>query len=186
MKRLRMNLVAVFCSAVILFMVSGPAFAVGVLTPNAADPTFTMTEKAVESAEKVMVNGDIVFTISGGPIAILDLLSICITANGVTASTAQWQTAPTVGTATVFSGATATLASATAGTSFRLAPTALSTAPPIVTAANGGALQLGTNVANLIIVGAGTIKLVIGTGSTTGTWKHYLTYRPLSPQASVQ
>ena len=143
-------------------------------------------EMAVESAAKTMVNGDIVFTITGGPIKIVELLSICITANDGTASTAQWQTAPTVGTATAFSGATAVLTSATAGTSFRLAPTALSTAPPIIAASAGGALQLGTNVANQITVGAGTIKLVIGTGSTTGTWKHYLRYKPLSPFVTVK
>ena len=161
------------------------AHAIGVLTPAAGDATFMVSERAIESNAKTMVNGDIVFTVSGGPIQIVDLVSICITANDTTASTAQWQTAPTVGSATVFSGATASLISATAGTSFRLAPTALSTAPPIVTAANGGALQLGTNVANKITVGAGTIKLVIGTGSTTGTWKHYLRYKPLSPASTV-
>jgi len=31
----------------------------------------------------------------------------------------------------------------------------------------------------------GTIKLVIAVGSTTGTWKHYLRYKPLSPSSTV-
>lgn len=141
-------------------------------------------EKAVASATAVMVNGDIVFTIANGPIIIIDLLSECITANNGTASTMQWQSAPTVGSAATISGASASLASATAGSTVRLAPTALSTAPTLVAAASGG-VQLGTNVANLITVQPGTLKLVIATGSTTGTWKHYLRYQPLATGVTV-
>lgn len=160
------------------------AHAIGVLTPAAGDATFMVAERAIESGIKTMVNADIVFAITGGPIQIVDLVSVCVTANDATASTMQWQSVPTVGTATTFSGASATLASATAGTTVRLAPTALSTAPVIVAAAAGG-VQLGTNVANFIDVKEGTIKLVIGVGSTTGTWKHYLRYKPLSPSSTV-
>jgi hypothetical protein len=96
----------------------------------------------------------------------------------------QWQSNPTVGSAATISGASASLASATAGTTARLAPTALSTAPVLATAANGG-VQLGTNVANTITVQPGTLKLVIATGSTTGTWKHRMRYRPLDPAVTV-
>ena len=160
------------------------SWAVGVLTPAAGDATFMVAERAVETTAAVMVNAATVFTIAGGPIQIIDLVSICVTANDATASTLQWQSVPTVGTATTFSGASATLASATAGTTVRLAPTALSTAPVIVAAAAGG-VQLGTNVANSIDVKDGTIKLVIGVGSTTGTWKHVLRYKPLSPSSTV-
>lgn len=143
-----------------------------------------IADKATESATAVMTNGMTVFTVAGGPIAVIDILSVCVTANDATASTMQWQSVPTVGTATTFSGASATLASATAGTTVRLAPTALSTAPVIVAASAGG-VQLGTNVANSIIVKDGTIKLVIGVGSTTGTWKHMIRYVPISPLAVV-
>jgi|CXWL01.1.fsa_nt_gi hypothetical protein len=160
------------------------SWAVGVLAPAAGDATFMVAERAVESSTAVMVNANTVFTISGGPIQIVDLVSICVTANDGTASTMQWQSVPTVGTATTFSGASASLASATAGTTVRLAPTALSTAPVIVAAASGG-VQLGTNVANHIDVKDGTLKLVIGVGSTTGTWKHILRYKPLSPSSTV-
>lgn len=141
-------------------------------------------EKSVVKAAATMVNGQTVFTIAGGPILIEELLSECITANDTTASTMQWQSVPTVGSAATISGATASLASATAGTTIRLSPTALTTAPAIVTAANGG-VQLGTNVANRVTVQPGTLKLVIGVGSTTGTWKHYLRYRPLATQVTV-
>lgn len=139
---------------------------------------------SVATAAKVMVNADVVFTITNGPVLIDEIISICIAANNGAASTMQWQSAPTVGSAATISGASASLASATAGTSVRLSPTALSTAPVIVAASAGG-VQLGTNVSNRIIIMAGTIKLVIGVGSTTGTWQHYLRYYPLAPGVTV-
>lgn len=136
------------------------------------------------SATATMVNAQTAFTIAGGPVAILDLISECITTNDITASTLQWQSNPTVGTATTISGATTTLASIAAGATIRLAPTLLSTAPVIALAAAGG-VQLGTNVSNWISIQPGTLKMVIGVGSTTGTWKHYLTYIPMAPGATV-
>lgn len=143
-----------------------------------------VADKAVASATAVMVNGDTVFTIANGPIIIDELVSECITANNGTASTMQWQSNPTVGSATAISGASASLASVAAGATVRLAPTALSTAPVVSLAAAGG-VQLGTNVANKITIQPGTLKLVIGTGSTTGTWKHFMRYRPLSTNVTV-
>lgn len=177
------RLISAFCLFVALIG-PAPTWALGVLDPSAGDPTYSLTERVIETSVKTMVNGDTVFTISGGPIQIVDLVSICVTANDATASTMQWQSVPTVGSAATISGASATLASATAGTTVRLAPTALSTAPVIVAAASGG-VQLGTNVANFIDVKDGTLKLVIGVGSTTGTWKHLLRYKPLSPSSTV-
>jgi hypothetical protein len=159
-------------------------WAVGTPTPAASDASLMVSERAVESSTAVMVNANTVFTITGGPIQILELLSVCVTANDATASTMQWQSVPTVGSAQTFSGASASLASVTAGSTYLLTPTALTTAPTPITAAAGG-VQLGANLANRIIVKDGTIKLVIGVGSTTGTWKHYLRYRPLAPSATV-
>lgn len=143
--------------------------------------------RLAESSEKVMVNADVIFTVSGGPVAILDILSVCVTADDTTASTMQYQSNPTIGTAATISGASTTLATAaigTAGATVRLAPTALSTAP-VISASTAGGIQLGTNVDNNIVVPAGTISLVIGVGSTTGTWKHYLRYVPLKVGAYV-
>lgn len=140
--------------------------------------------KPAETATKVIVNADILFTVSGGPVAIEIYEAECITANDITASTLQLQSVPTVGTATTITGASTSLASATAGTTVLMNPTALSTAPTIVAAAAGG-VQLGANVANRIIVQPGTIKAVVGIGSTTGTWKHRLVYTPLSPNSFV-
>lgn len=151
---------------------------------NLISASAASTEASVSSATAVMVNGNTVFTISNGPIVIVDLISECITTNDATASTMQWQSAPTVGSAATISGASAALTSVAAGATVRLAPTALSTAPVVALAAAGG-VQLGTNVANRITVQPGTLKLVIGVGSTTGTWKHFLRYIPLTTTVTV-
>lgn len=141
-------------------------------------------EKQIDTGATVMVNGNTAFTITGGPIRIEELFSICVSANGATASTLQWSSTPTVGSAKTFSGASASLANATAGTVVRLNATALTTAPDIVTAASGGVV-LGANVSNRIIVKEGIITMVIGVGSTTGTFKHCLRYTPLANGVQV-
>ena len=133
---------------------------------------------------KVMVNGDVIFTITGGPIAIVDLIAVCVTANGAVASTMQWQSVPTVGTATTFSAASGSLLSATAGTTVRIVQTALNSVPLIVAASAGG-VQLGTNVANRIMIKEGTVNLVIGVGSTTGLWYHAIRYQPLTTDSII-
>lgn len=138
-----------------------------------------LLEVCIETPAKTMVNNDILFTILGGPIQIWSLHSECITANNTNASTLQYRSSPTVGTVTTISGATTTLASIAAGATIILTPTALTTAPTISLAAAGG-VQLGLVAQNKIIVNPGTINLVIGTASTTGTWKHFLRYKPLA------
>ena len=129
----------------------------------------------------VMTNGLALFTIAGGPIEIVSLISICDTANSATASTLQYSSTGTLGTTTqTISGASASLASATAGTTVMLQGTALSTAPLV----NANAANIQAN-ASSIIVPAGSITAVVGTGSTTGTWTHYLRYRPLAKGVTV-
>lgn len=140
---------------------------------------------AAQSAVKTMVNGDTIFTITGGPIQIVNLVSTCITANNGTASTLQYSSTPTYGSPATISAASATLASASIGTTAILTPTALSTAPTIVTGANGG-VQLGLVAQNHITILEGIITVVIGVGSTTGTWRHSLVYLPMSPNVIVQ
>jgi len=140
-----------------------------------------LQEGVVTSATAVMVNGNTLFTVTGGWIQVISLVSECMTANGATASTLQYSATPTVGTATTFSGASASLANAAAGASVSLVGTALATAPTLN--ANGPGLGMTTNGG--IIVPAGTITAVIGVGSTTGTWRHMLRYRPLNKGVSV-
>lgn len=130
-------------------------------------------EKSIERAAAVMVSGADIFTVTGGPIEILALGAICVTANDGTASTLQYRADGTDGSATTITGASASLASAAAGTIVAAVPGTLATAPAVY--ANG----VGINGTVGIIVPAGIIEIVIGTGSTTGTWKHFMRYRPL-------
>lgn len=143
-----------------------------------------ITLGSAQTAPKAMVNGDVLFTIAGGPIQILNLMSTCITANDTTASTLQFNSTPNYGSAKTFSAASATLASATIGTTVLLTPTALTTAPTIITGANGG-VQLGLVAQNHITILEGTITIVIGVGSTTGTWRHSIVYLPMAPGVTI-
>jgi len=53
---------------------------------------------------------------------------------------------------------------------------------PIVNASGAGIQATG---ATNIYVPAGTITIVVGVGSTTGTWRHLLRYRPLAKGITV-
>lgn len=138
--------------------------------------------KVAVSNAAVLVNGTTIFTISGGPIHITELISECITANDTTASTLRWSADGTLGSATTFTGASASLASAVAGTFLICDFTALTTAPAIVVPGVG----LASVKTNGIIVPAGIITTTIGTGSSTGTWRHYMRYQPMKPGVRVR
>ena len=138
-----------------------------------------LDDNPVVSATAVMVNGNTIFTATGD-VTVHDLVSVCVTANNATASTLQYQIVPTIGTSTTISGATTTLASVAAGTIVTLAGDALATAPII--SPNGVGLS---QAARGVHFPAGTLKIVIGVGSTTGTWKHYLRYSPFQAGATV-
>ena len=127
----------------------------------------------------VMSNGLAIFQATND-VQILSLLSECVTANNATASTLQYQVAPIVGGTPTISGASASLANAAAGTSVTLDGTALTTAPNINVAGVGlGQTSRGINFPQ------GNMNIVVGTGPTTGTWRHYIRYRPLVPGATV-
>lgn len=139
-----------------------------------------LQERVALKSAAVMTNGLTLFTVAGGPIEIMALVSICATANDATASTLQYSVTPTVGSAQTISGASASLANATAGASVTLAGTALATAA--LYNANGPNLIANPGT---IMAPAGTITAVIGTGSTTGTWTHYIRYKPLAVGVTV-
>lgn len=145
-----------------------------------AIPSPTTSDSVVATSAAIISNALALFNIVGGPIQILSLLSICQTADDTTASTLQYESTGTLGATTqTISGASASLASATAGTSVIFEGTALSTAPLVN--ANGANIVANSN----LVVPAGTITAVVGVGSTTGTWKHFLAYRPLAPGVVV-
>lgn len=138
-----------------------------------------LQERVVASATAVMVNSDVLFTITGGPILVEGLVSICITNNDATASTVLYQSSPTVGSAQSLAAASASLASKLAGTSLSLLGTGYATPVEV----NNQGANLGMTAP--MVVPAGTIIVQVGVGSTTGTWKHYLRYRPLAVGVSV-
>lgn len=139
-------------------------------------------DRAVATGAAVLATGTTVFTIVGGPIHIFNLLSICQVASDSTAATLQWSADGTQGAAATFTGASASRANQAVGDMIVCNFTALSTAPDLV--ANG--VGLGPVLARGIIVPAGIITSTIGSGPTvTGTYKHFLRYRPLGPGVTV-
>lgn len=136
-------------------------------------------EKFAVSGAAVMVNGDTIFTVTGGPVLVMGLVSVCVTNNDGTGSTLQYRSVPTSGSAQTISNASSSLANAVAGASVSLLGTALTTAANL----NANGANLGMTAP--MFVPAGTIRIVIGTGSTTGTWRHYLRYQPLASGVSV-
>jgi len=136
-------------------------------------------QTSATSLVKAMVNGDTIFTLVGD-VQLLNLVSECVTDNDSTASTIQYSSIPTIGTATTISGASTSLASVTAGCVVTLPGDSFLTAPII--SPSGVALS---QTARGIYAPAGLIKIVIGVGSTTGTWRHYLRYFPLEDGAYV-
>lgn len=126
-----------------------------------------------------LVNGTTLFTVEGGPIIIDEILAICVIANDATASTLQFSADGTDGAATTISGASASLANAAAGTIVATVPGTLATAPAVYANGVGIAGTVG------IVVPAGIITSVVGVGSTTGTWKVTMRYRPLAASVRV-
>lgn len=141
--------------------------------------TLDQSMRSIYRAAAVMTNGTTIFSITGGPILIVQIGCVCITANDATASTLQYSADGTDGAATTITGASATLASAAAGTIVAAVPGTLATAPAIY--ANGVGIAGTVN----IIVPAGIITTVVGVGSTTGTWRQFMRYMPLAPGVTV-
>jgi hypothetical protein len=138
------------------------------------------SEKAIATvAAQTWVNGKDVFRITGGPIEVRSLVAVCVTANDTTASLVSWQADGTDGSAVAISGASLTIASAAAGAVVSALFTATSTATAIY--ASGVGISRAATTAAGMIVPAGIIEQVVATGSTTGTWRHYMRYRPLGP-----
>ena len=133
----------------------------------------------VKKEAATLVNGTTIFTITGGPILILELIAVCVTANDNTASTLKFQADGTDGAATDICAASAALTSAAAGTIVATVPGTLATAMAIYT--NG----VGVAETVSVIVPAGIITTVVGVGSTTGTWSIHMRYLPLSPSVTV-
>jgi hypothetical protein len=108
------------------------------------------------------------------------LYSYCNTVCDATAATLQWSADGDVGAAATFTGASASLASFAAGGVVACNFVALTTAP-IITGTAGVTLKSTAG----IIVPAGIITIVVGSGPTTGTFLHYLRFTPMSTSSNV-
>lgn len=140
-------------------------------------------DRAVESATVALVDGTVIFTVSGGPVDILALRGTMVTDNSSLAATLAYKFTPTVGSGQNISGASAALSNVLAGGTIDLVPTALTTAPLVTLAGSGGlAVQ---SVLNKVRVPPGTLSAVFATSSVTGTMKHNMRYTPLAPDAEV-
>jgi hypothetical protein len=134
-----------------------------------------------QTTAAVMTNGLSIFNTTGD-ILVFALLSECYTANGATASTLQYtSTNNTTSTTGNMSGASASLANAAQGVVVTAQLGAITNAPTVSSAAGVGVFPWGA----VRLPGNSTIKLVIGTGSTTGTWAHYIHWQPLQDGALV-
>ena len=143
---------------------------------------YDQQEKAVSGSTAVMVNGDTLFTIANGPIEVVSLVSVCVAdATESTASTLQYSHNPTAGAAATFSGASASLETVDGGASVVLQGTTLATAPLVNVSGAGINASGGISV----ILQPGIVTAVIGVGTTTSTWTHYLRYKPLARGVTV-
>ena len=139
------------------------------------------SDNLVTTSNKVMVTGDAIFHVSAD-ILIYALVSECYSANNSVASTLQWA-ANNLGTTTIqtLSNASSSLANVGVGVSLMLNLGAVTNAPVVTNASGAGSLPWGT----IRVAGGSDITTIIGVGSTTGTWKHYLRYVPLEQGAVV-
>ena len=159
----------------------GSAVAVGPgFTPaaSAALPAFGPVKTAA-----VMVSGNTLFTVAGGPIRVESLFSLCITANGATASTVAYNSVPTIGTSTAIATASASIANAAAGATITaVGSSAAGVAQAAVYNANGPGFF---GIPSSVLVPVGTITITVAVGSTTGTWQHFIRYVPLAAGVTV-
>jgi hypothetical protein len=138
---------------------------------------------AISTNVGVLATGATIFTIAGGPIELIGLFSMCTTGGDSTAATLLYTTTPTGLGAVAISAASASIANAPVNATIVWNGTTLATAA--VYAAAGTGLVSNGSVATVIIP-PGTIKITIGSGPTvTGTWNHYIRYRPLGPSVTV-
>lgn len=139
-----------------------------------------ISDHVAKTGAKVMVNGDTLFNVHGD-IQILSLISECYTDNNATASTLQYSVTTERAATQTLSNASASLASKAAGATVALAAASSLAENPIVSDSG-----VSVNTASRgVHCPTGAIKSVIGVGSTTGTWKHYLRYEPLEDGAYV-
>lgn len=139
-----------------------------------------MDHLAKSSAAKVLTNGDTIFTVVGD-VQVLSLVSECYTANGAAASTLQYSVTTSRGATQTLCNASASLANVAAGSTVALAAVSTLAEAPIIST-SGVAINTASRG---VRIPSGSITINVGTGPTTGTWKHYIRYEPLEEGAYV-
>jgi hypothetical protein len=140
------------------------------------------TDHVAQTTAAVMSNSLTIFNVFGD-VQITSLVSECVTANNATASTLQYVFTSDNTIGTTFSGTSASIASKPAGSVVALV--AASTLAEVPTQSVNAAGVVLNTASRGVRFPSGAIKLVIGGGSTTGTWRHYLRYEPLEYGAYV-
>jgi len=150
------------------------------ITNDAAAGAVTAYYNA-QTRSAVMTNGLELFKTTGD-VLIFAILSDCYTDNDATASTLQYSvTNNTTTTTATMSGTSASLANKTKGTAAIAQLGALTNAPIVSTASSVGVFPWGA----VRVGGNSSITINIGTGSTTGTWRHYVHWQPLEQGANI-
>lgn len=150
-----------------------------------AKGTVDVVEKgAVSSQVGVLSTGTTIFTIAGGPIELVYIMSMCTTGADATAATLLYTTIPTGLSAVPISLASGSIANAPVNATITYAGTG--SAAACVYNAGGTALLASTVAASAVIIPPGVINITIGSGpTTTGTWKHFIRYRVMGPGVTV-
>lgn len=139
---------------------------------------------AVSSSIQILVDNRIIFNVISGSIEIITLYAECQSLNNSNTAQARWRSNPSVGDEVVISGFTTLLSNFAAKTSFVLDPVTLTTVPIMNLAPTGVSLG-GEKTGVIVPVGSIQINMSGGLG-TSGTWKHFMSYRPLSENSVVE
>ena len=137
-------------------------------------------DHVVKTGAAVMSTGLTIFN-TVGDIQILSLVSECYTANGASATVVAYSAVSPSGT-TALSANTTSLANVAAGYAFIMTNAAALGEAPLQGASG---VLLNSASRGVRVPGGTAIKLVVTTGPTTGTWKHYLRFEPLEDNAYV-
>ena len=140
------------------------------------------------SSSQVLLDGATIFTVTGGPIIIWDIISICTVVMEATAFTLQWSAdgSATGQAAATFTGASGSLSAFAAGGMVYCNFTALTTAPVITATTGVGLRGPTTSTGGGVYVQPGIITSTVTNGpSTTGKLRHYLRWTALGQGCGV-
>lgn len=128
----------------------------------------------------IISNGMSLFTVTGGPVLLKQIIGVCVTDNNATATTVQFTHTPVVGVAVNLSIASGSIANKVAGDLIILPAQAFTSAPTV-----GGTVAANAADSNVVMLTEGTISTTVAVGPTTGTWRWYFRYFPLTTGSTV-